>query len=361
MKNNAKSYSSLVNRKGFWHSDFIDPSGTRIRTSLRTKDRKLAEMKLKKMEFEAYEKGHLEIKKPKRILFRDLAQTVLEYARGRHRCFKKVYVPIIKHLVDYFGDKHLNEINLNLINAYQAERKNFVSAITVNKEVGMLGLCYNFAIRNDMVYENPVERVEDFRVPKTRIRFLTVEEIHRLIQSCSGYLKDIVMTALYTGARKSEVLGLKWKNIDFENRLVVFEKTKNDGVREVPMTEALFQMFSMKFNENARNEYIFVNKDGKPFGNVFKSFNSVLRTTGIENFRFHDLRHTFASQLVMSGVDILTVKELLGHKELKTTLIYSHLAPKHKIEAVKKYENHLGKVVSLWHTNGTQSELAKTV
>jgi len=127
------------------------------------------------------------------------------------------------------------------------------------------------------------------------------------------------------------------------------------------MTESLYQMLANKKAEKPKSDFVFVGKDGKPFGNVFKSYNTALRSAGIENFRFHDLRHTYASQLVMSGADILTIKELLGHKDLKTTLIYAHLAPKHKIEAVKGYEKHLNKVIELvyGHNLDTNRVVAK--
>jgi len=355
MRKDAVTPPNLSCRNGNWHADFVDPMGRRVRVSLRTNDRKLAEIKLKKMQVIAYEKGNFEMKKPARILFRDLAPKVLDYQRDRKRCFSKIYLPVMKHLVKFFGSRYLHEITVNQINAYQTHRKEFVEPITVNKEVSILSRCFSLAIKWGLAQSNPVAGVEHFRIPKTRIRFLTLEEISRFLQSCDGYIWEVLLTALHTGGRKSEILGLRWENIDFENRLVVFERTKNDEVRQVPMTDAMYQMLSDKRNESTINEFVFVGKDGEPFGNVNKAFKSALRAAGIENFRLHDCRHTYASQLVMAGVDILTIKELLGHKDLKTTLIYAHLAPKHKIEAVKTYERHLGQVISLRHKLDTNA------
>ena len=361
LNNNVVAYHpNLIQRNRIWHTDFVEPMGRRIRVSLKTSDTKLAELRLKKMQVEAYEKGHFEMKKPARVLFSELGQKVLDYAKDRKRCFKKVYLPVMKHLVAAFGDRYLHEITVTHINAYQSERKNSVCLTTVNKEVGILRRCFNLAIQWNLAQNNPVKGIEFFKVPKTRIRFLTVEEISRILQSCEGYIKDIVLTALHTGGRKSEILGLKWDNIDFDNRLVVFERTKNDDVRQIPMTDALYRMFTAKKVTESNNEYVFVGKDGKPFGTVNKAFKNVLKTAGIESFRFHDMRHTYASQLVMAGVDILTVKELLGHRDLKTTLIYAHLAPKHKIEAVKIYERHLGHIVRLMPVNNKISGEAQT-
>ena len=360
MKNDAEN-RNLICRKGFWQADFVDPMGKRIRKALGTKDRKLAEMKLKKIQVTAYEKGHFDMKKIKKMLFSELAQKVLDYAKDRKRCYKKIYIPVMKHLVNFFGNKYLHEITVSQINAYQSERKDSVALVTVNKEVSILSRCFSLAIQWGLSQNNPVKGIEHFKIPKNRIKFLTIEEISSLLQSCNGYIREIVLTAIHTGGRKSEILGLRWGNIDFENRLVVFERTKNDEVRQIPMTDAVYFMLSNRRSEAQKNEFVFVGKDGKPFGNVNKAFKSAIKSAGIENFRLHDCRHTYASQLVMSGADILTVKELLGHKDLKTTLIYAHLAPKHKIEAVKAYEKHLGQVVSLRHIYDTRVVSENTV
>jgi len=356
MKSDAVNHPNLECRNGNWYSNFVDGMGSRVRVTLQTRDKRTAELRLKKMQVTAYEKGHFEMKKPVRIRFSDLGQKVLDYAKDRKRCYKKIYVPVIKHLIDFFGSKYLHEITMSQINAYQSERKNHVEPITVNKEVAILRRCFNLALQWGLSQNNPVKGIEFFKIPKNRIRFLTVEEISRLLQTCHGYIRDIILTALHTGGRKSEILGLKWENIDLENRLVVFERTKNDEVRQIPMTDALYVMFSNRRRENLNSEYVFMGKNtGNSIVDVRYPFYSALDSVGIENFRFHDLRHTYASQLVMSGVDILTVKELLGHRDLKTTLIYAHLAPKHKIEAVKTYEKYLGKVVSFCHKSATKA------
>ena len=361
MKNDAANMRNLVIRNGFWCSDFVDPMGRRIRKALGTKDRKLAELKLMKMQVIAYEKGNFDMKKPIRMLFRDLAPKILEYAKDRFKSYQKVYLPVMKHLVKYFGDKYLHEITASQIIAYQSERKKAVAPITVNKEVSVLGRCFNFAIENDPSLLNPVKRVKHFKVPEKEIRYLTIEEVSRLLQSCTGYIREIILTALHTGGRKTEILTLRWKNIDFENRQVAFVKTKNNKVRYVPMTEALYFMLSNRRSYAPSKEFVFTDKNGEPFGQVNKAFRSALKSASIENFTLHGCRHTYASQLVMSGVDLLTVKELLGHGDIKTTLIYAHLAPKHKVEAVKTYEKHLGQVVSLRHIYDTRADSTSAV
>ena len=345
-KGAVKNPNLICNKYGVWCSNFTDPAGLRVRRSLRVRDEELAGLRVSKMMTEAYEKGYFEMKKPQKVFFKDLAQRVLDYAKDRKRCYKKIYVPVIKHLVDFFGSKCLHEITASQINTYQEERKKSVALVTVNKEVSILSRCFSLAIQWSLSQINPVKGIEHFKIPKNRIRFLSVEEINRLLQSCNGNIRDIILTALHTGGRKSEVLGLRWENIDLENKLVVFERTKNDDVRQIPMTDALYVMFTNRRSSCPKGDYVFPGKAEKPLVDIRYPFKLALKSAGIDACVFHQLRHTYASQLVMSGADILTVKELLGHADIQTTLIYSHLSKKHKIDAVKTYENHLSKIIS---------------
>jgi integrase len=138
--------------------------------------------------------------------------------------------------------------------------------------------------------------------------------------------------------RKSEILNLTWDNVDLKNGLILLEKTKNGERREIPMNEPLKQLFRQLFSRRRLDtEYVFVNPEtGKRYIDLKRSFATACKKSGIRDFHFHDLRHTFASQLVMNGVDLKTVQELLGHKDIKMTLRYSHLSQAHKKEAVNK-------------------------
>lgn len=341
---NRDAVNNLVNRNGTLYTDFYDPSGRRIRVSLKTREEKLALLRLKKMQTEAYEKGYFEMKRPVRMLFSELANKVLEYAKERNKRYKKVYVPAMKTLVGFFGKKFLHEVTPRLITQYQDQRKQEISAINANTAVKILRRAFNLAIQWGYVNFNPTKGIEFFREAKRKPRFLSIEEINRLLNYCNGYLKEMVLLALHTGMRKGEILGLNWNNADLRNRLIVLEKTKNNEIREIPMSNVVYDMLLVKYREKIRDseEYVFTKKDGKPYSGI-KSFGKVLEIAGIKKFRFHDLRHTYASQLVMADVDILTVKELMGHKDIKTTLIYAHLAPKRKREAIEKLEVHLKK------------------
>ena len=162
-----------------------------------------------------------------------------------------------------------------------------------------------------------------------------------LIDCCATHLKPIVTVALHTGMRKSEVLGLKWKQIDLAHGFILLDTSKNGERREIAIDNALREMFE-EMPHSIESINVFTDRDGNPYKDVKKSFKTALLKAGIRDFRFHDLRHTFASHLVMAGVDLVSVKELLGHKSLTMTMRYARLAPGHKRKAV----NILDKVLS---------------
>ena len=151
--------------------------------------------------------------------------------------------------------------------------------------------------------------------------------------------------------RKSELLNLKWDQVNFEQGFITLTDTKNNERRDIPMNETV--MATLKGIARV-GDFVFPNGNGRTFANVRKSFDTAVRKSKIEDFRFHDLRHTFASTLIMEGVDIMTVKELMGHKDLTMTLRYSHLAPNHKTKAI----NILDRVMS---QNPPHQEIEKKV
>jgi integrase len=159
---------------------------------------------------------------------------------------------------------------------------------------------------------------------------------------CDEHLKPIVVCALHAGMRKGEILNLRWENVDLKHGFILLDQTKNGERREIPINATLRETFTELFQgtkERPRRidiPHVFYDPPtGKPYRDVKRSFNTACRKAKIKDFHFHDLRHTFASQLVMARQDLTTVKELLGHKTLTMTLRYAHLAPSHKVKAVE--------------------------
>ena len=177
-----------------------------------------------------------------------------------------------------------------------------------------------------------MKQVRLFREDNARTRFLTEAEEARLLAHCNAQLKPLVITALQTGFRKSELLSLRWGNIDLRHRLIKVEAayTKTHEARSVPMSETLTAALK-RLKISATTDAV-----TPVFGyrQMTKTFARAVQRAGIANFTFHDLRHTFASRLVMAGIDLATVKELMGHKHITMTLRYAHLAPGHKRSAI---------------------------
>ena len=170
-----------------------------------------------------------------------------------------------------------------------------------------------------------------------RLRFLSIEECQTLIKSCDNHLRPIVIMALNTGMKKGEILNLKWDDVDMTHWFILLANTKNGEKREVPIAETLRKTLKELFRGSQMRPqridvpYVFHDyTTGSPYLNVQRSFTTACRKANIKDFRFHELRHTFASHLVMAGIDLTTIKELLGHKTLTMTLRYAHPAPSHK-------------------------------
>jgi len=216
---------------------------------------------------------------------------------------------------------------------------------SVNKNISILKAMIKKAVDWELVEEDTLKRVrkvKNYKESNQRLRFLSVEEAQGLVSVCDEHLKPIVVTALHTGCRRGEILKLTWEQVDLNHGFITLTDTKNGDGRELPIDGTLRETLNKlprRFVEtDGKKElvhYLFHDPDTlKPYASVKRSFGTALKQAGITGFRFHDLRHTFASQLIMSGVDLTTVKELLGHKDIKMTLRYAHLAPAHKTKAV---------------------------
>ena len=213
-----------------------------------------------------------------------------------------------------------------------------VRPATLNRELSLLKHMYTMAIEWGKSKQNPVKKVKKLKGEVKRVRFLMPGEVQNLLSNCTDYLKPIVTVAVHTGMRKGELFGLKWEQINFEQKIITLQDTKNGERRDIPMDETVKTVL---MGMERKGDHVFCNQKGKAFVRLQRSFEAALKTSKIEDFRFHDLRHTFASNLVMAGEDLNTVRELLGHKDLTMTLRYAHLAPAHKKAAVDALETAL--------------------
>jgi integrase len=188
---------------------------------------------------------------------------------------------------------------------------------------------FSLAVEWGWLTENPALKLKSLKGENKRTRFLANEEINRLIESSNEYLKPIIITAISTGMRKGEILNLKWKDIDFEHGFIKLERTKNGEIRDVPISSNLLR--TLKGLEESRKigNYVFCYEDGRIRSSsaIQYCFTRVCRIAGIQDFHFHDLRHTAASLYASRGCDLVTLQHLLGHKSINMTMRYAHLLP----------------------------------
>jgi len=334
-----RASSGFFENKGIWYIDSY-LKGKRIRRKIGP-DKKLAEIVLKKWQVATAEDKFLDKKKKKKcIRFHDLCDRYLvTYSKIEKRSWDSD-VHFLKRFKEYFGNIYLDEFSSLLVAQYKADRKDKVKDSTINRELGVLKSMFSRAVEWDMAETNPVKKVKMFKVDDQKLRFLSEEEIQRLLENCSGDLHNIVMVALHTGMRRGEILSMKWEDVSLKANTISIpaSNAKNKCNRDVPITASLMGIFKA-IKRHPKSPYVFCHSDGKRFLDIKKSYSHALRKAEITDATFHTLRHTFCSQLALSGVDIYTIKELAGHKRIEMTMRYSHLTSTHKQKALDKLNN----------------------
>jgi integrase len=172
---------------------------------------------------------------------------------------------------------------------------------------------------------NPCKCVQKLKEDNQIIRYLSIEEEDRLFRVLPERIKPIIVCALTTGLRLSNVLNLKWESIDLEVGFIEILRQENKGHKRIQIP--LCNKFRKELEKIGVKErgFVFINPQTElPYKGIHKSFKTALRQAGIQNFRFHDLRHTVGTRLVAGGSDLQTVKEYLAHSDLKTTQRYLH-------------------------------------
>lgn len=320
----------LYRQKGskiWWMNLTLD--GTRIRRSTGTSDKKLAEAILAKVMT-----LHLEGK------WFDLDQArlrTLEELRDRYlkeRSSRKAKLSQVRdrgcfcHLLAFFGNCSLADITSRKINEYKEHRLTHVSSQSVVKELGILRNAFNVAIKEwEWCKDNPVSRISMPKLPQGRVRHLDKKGLNDLLSASESWFRPIVLTAVYTGMRQGNILSLTWKQVDLQGRYITLEETKNGERQLIPMHEELSRVFMGLSKVRLLGSDLVFHRDGRPLKKmtVSRALKRACSIAGIEDFRFHDLRHTFASLLIEAGEELYTVQRLLGHKDGRMTQRYAHM------------------------------------
>lgn len=284
-----------------------------------------------------------------------LADAISRYEKEVLPLKQNDYDNVARHLQRWkveLGHLKLNRVNQSIIAevrdkmlSEKTPKGGLRSNGTVNRYLATLSHVFTTAVREwQWVNENPCLKVKKPKESAGRVRYLSKEELARLSQACkdSGNtnLYLIFLIALTTGARKSEIMGLKGEDVDFENGLFYLTDTKNGDNRTLPISDQVMEI--LKGLPLSRGALLFPSEhDPKVPICIRSAWEAAVKRAALSNFRFHDIRHTTASYLTMSGVSTREVAEVLGHKSLQTTKRYSHLANAHKRTLV----NHLERIM----------------
>ena len=286
-------------------------------------------------------------------------------------------IETVRRLDTNFGDlkkKPFTDINSWIIEKWRTKRlKAGISKSTLNRDVGDLKAALTKAVEWELLDVSPLAKLKPFKLDQTpNVRYLSSPEEKQLRDAltarderkkserisankwraergyalfpaftkhaCSDYLTPLVLLAKNTGMRRGELFNLRWENVTLdEKRLtVVGANAKSSQTRHISLNTAARKVLKSWQKQTSTKGLVFPSEKGTPLTNIKNSWTGLLQNARIKDFRFHDLRHDFASKLVMAGTPLNTVRDLLGHTDIKTTLRYAHLAPEHQASWVEK-------------------------
>lgn len=280
-----------------------------------------------------------------------------------NRCFTKPY-----------GNKSLIDFTPAMVDQWRTQRlKDDCSTETVNRDIATFKAALSKAVLWGLIEKHPLEKLKLLKRDRsTKVRYLTAEEEKNLRDAMikrekkiksdrtnanqwrnergyellldlnqftfADHLRPMILLSINTGLRRGELFSLQWENVNLERALLTIEGSyaKSGKTRHIPLNSEALHVLKEWKRQSITSDLVFANKKGDRFDTIKKGWASILKIAKITNFRWHDLRHHFASRLVMSDVDLNTVRELLGHGDMAMTLRYAHLAPEHKANAVEK-------------------------
>ncbi len=296
-----------------------------------------------------YDITHHKVKKV--VTLGDVWEKFTPWAKEHLKCWRTDECFYRKHIEPRFAGKALEAITpleiermkLELKKGLNARGKPY-SAQTIKHQLNLIGRLFNRAIKWGMYNgDNPVKKVQPIRVDNQKTEFLTDEEAERLLTVLEDWpcreSAAFVQFAMFSGLRRGEIIKLKWDDLDFERGMVTLRAPKGGKTTTIPLSdEALSALREMEI----KNDLVFPGKSGGERYDFKGPWQRIRKAAELpEDFRFHGLRHHFASTLVSNGVDLAVVRELLTHKDMGTTQRYAHLAP----AAVKRAALESGKLL----------------
>jgi site-specific recombinase XerD len=274
----------------------------------------------------------------RKVSFAELAKDALEYSKAHKLSYADDAVRMAK-LENWLGQCAAESVSPQEIEHWLLIKAKELKPATLNRYRALLSLTYRLGMQNGKVMSNPARLVRQRKEENGRVRFLSPEEEHALravIQKDCLHHEAELDIALNTGLRRSEQYTLTWSCIDFERKVLTVPHSKNGETRYVPLNNTAIAALRIAQAHKNDSPCVFLARDGTRLCSPRFWFDAAVKEAKLTDFTWHSLRHTFASRLVMKGVDLRTVQELMGHKTIQMTVRYAHLAPQHRLAAVQR-------------------------
>ena len=270
-----------------------------------------------------------------RMPFKDFAQMYLEREGPLLKSIRTERNRVLAWARE-FGSRPLRQITRAEMETWRRKKMTTCRPATINRDLSRLRRMFSLAVEWELLEESPMAGIRFLRENNARTRYLSLEESNRLIASCiEPHIRALVTIALHSGMRLGEILNLRWHDLDFAAGFILVRDSKNGESRQVP-TDATLSALFRAYPHRPSTDLVFSSSSGGHIVDVRTGFQNAGKRAGLIDLHFHDLRHTFASQFVMSGGDLYILKEILGHKSITMTQRYAHLSPTYKVKAIDR-------------------------
>ena len=340
----AKDRDGVFTRKdcpGQFYGSWIDASGRRRKRKLAAHTLQQARKLLNAEKQRADEQRTMGYAPPTKDSFASITPKYLKHQKARlsAESYERTNGIIENQLTPFFGTMQLGNIRRTDVQQYVTKRSGEVSSGSVVKELNVLKHLMGLAVEWELIPFSPTLKIKAPRPPAGRVRYLQPTELRAVLAACPEWLRPIAGLAAFTAMRRGEVLGLRWLDVDLNGGRILLPQTKNGDARVVYLNELASQVVKSQWSEDVKStDRVFPLVDYCSADNISKGFVAVCRRLKIEDFSFHDLRHTCASWLRMQGADIHTVAQLLGHRDLRMATRYQHLSPEFLSTAVGRLD-----------------------
>lgn len=313
---------SLIKRGNTWWIDFTTPSGERVRRTTGTNHKAQAQELHDKLKMESWRVDRLG-DKPK-YTWDDAGRKWLQ--ETSHKRTHREDAKKLVWLQQFLKNRPLSEIGRDEIAAIGEHKRNESSGATANRYLALIRSILRKASL-DWEWTEKVPKVRLYKEAQRRVRWITPELAQLLILELPEHQKDITLFALSTGLRQANVIQLEWEQVDLTlgTAWIPGDKAKGKEDIHISLSKLAIQILKRQFGKHSERVFTYA---GKPIGQInTKAWRAALQRAGIENFRWHDLRHTWASWLVQNGTPMYDVQEMGGWKSSEMLRRYAHLSP----------------------------------